>query len=527
MFFFRHTCLASAVLLIVGAASILIAEERVDNEGYQESQTQPYEELNNGNSEFQQVSLESIFDGDVYGSSYYGPDYGGFAASPQGCREGGCLSFLESDEKLLADLRNVPLADRWKMSAGGALRYRYIDEDNRLRPNGPNRSTYDQWRFTPFVDFQYSDWLTAHVEAIDASTFDNDMPALGIDVNRADLLQFYADIKLLDTGEGTLTARYGRQFLKYGSQHLVSPLGWSNTFRTFEGLKLFYQSESWDIDGFATQSVNFPAGGQWQPTSFDNPDENRWFNGVYSTYKGLPNGTVDFYWLWLRDDEPSTSALDGNRHTIGTRWAGTAPVKDSCGNVERTYLWDFEGGWQFGTDDFGTATDATVNAGFLSAMAGHTWNQVTWTPTVKGVFYWASGDDDPNDNEINTFTPLYPLGHAYWGIIDNLSGSNLLDYSIQGTVQPTKKLTLGSDFHWFQKDQSADFIYNVAGAPLGPNYTDNSIGTEWDLVATYQMNANVTVQFGYSTFWYGDAVTKTALDRPDAEQLYTLVNWEF
>ncbi|MAT16026.1 MAG: hypothetical protein CMJ46_12240 [Planctomyces sp.] len=473
------------------------------------------------------VSLESLFDGDCCG-----PAGCGYAPSPSGCELCGCeddelFSFLHSDEKLLAHLRGVPLQDCWTMSVGGALRYRYIDEDNRLRPNGPNRSTYDQWRFTPFVEFQYSDWFTAHVEAIDASTFDNDMPALGIDVNRADMLQFYADVKLLDIGEGKLTARYGRQFLNYGSQHLVSPLAWANTFRTFEGLKLFYQSADWDIDGFATQSVNFPAGNKWQPTSFDNPDENRWFSGVYSTYKGVENNTFDFYWLWLRDDEPAVNALDGNRHTIGTRWAGSSPVKNSCGKVARTYIWDFEGGYQFGSDTFQGANDADVSAGFLSLMAGHVWNQVAWTPTVKGVFYWASGDDDPADNEINTFSPLYPLGHAYWGIIDNLNGSNLLDYSIQASVKPTTKLTLGSDFHWFQKDASADFVYNVAGAPLGPNYTDSDIGSEWDIVATYQVNVNVQVQMGYSTFWYGDAITETALNRADAQQLYTLVNWDF
>ncbi|MCA9040950.1 MAG: alginate export family protein [Planctomycetaceae bacterium] len=519
MFFSYKTWVASTMIAALGLPVLLSAAEPVSEVQNSVIQLQAYEQDSVEENTIQQVSLESIFDGGACSSCQH---------SSCGCQsDGGYLSFLESDEKLLADLRNVPLGDCWKLSVGGALRYRYIDEDNRLRPNGPNRSTYDQWRFNPFVEFQYSDWFKAHIEAIDASTFDNDMPALGIDVNRSDLLQAYADIKLLDMGEGTLSARYGRQFLQYGSQHLVSPLAWSNTFRTFEGLKLYYQSDLWDVDGFATQSVNFPAGNVWQPTSFDNPDENRWFSGVYTTYKGLSTGPVDFYWLWLRDDEPAANRLDGNRHTIGTRWEGKAPVKDCCGKVARTYIWDIEGGWQWGTDDFGTATDATVNAGFISLMAGHVWNQVAWTPTVKGVFYWASGDDDPNDNEINTFTPLYPLGHAYWGIIDNLNGSNLVDYSIQASVKPTKKLTLGSDFHWFQKDESADFIYNVAGAPLGPNNTDSSIGNEWDIVGTYQINANLQWQCGFSTFWYGDAVTQTALSRPDAQQLYTLVNWTF
>ena len=45
------------------------------------------------------------------------------------------------------------------------------------------------------------------------------------------------------------------------------------------------------------------------------------------------------------------------------------------------------------------------------------------------------------DTETNTVSILYPLNHAYWGIIDNLSGQNLIDYSVHATVKPTDKLT--------------------------------------------------------------------------------------
>lgn len=149
---------------------------------------------------------------------------------------GGCPLF--SDEPLLGFLKNQQIGDCWTVSVGGQLRYRYMNEDNRLRPGGPGKSTYDLWRFTPHIKLQQGDAFTAYVEAIDASIFNEELPVTGIDENRSDLLQVYGDFKIAEGDEGTLRGRVGRQFLKYGTQHLVSPLAWSNTFRNFEGVRL-------------------------------------------------------------------------------------------------------------------------------------------------------------------------------------------------------------------------------------------------------------------------------------------------
>lgn len=412
-------------------------------------------------------------------------------------------------------------------SVGGELRYRYLDEDNRLRPGGPGRSSYDQWRFTPFLELKYGKFVTAHVQAIDAATFDADLVELPIDENRSDLLQYYVDLGLWDTEGDPLRLRVGRQFLKYGGQRLVSPLGWSNTFRNFEGFRLYHESSDWVVDGFATQPVNGAAGNTYRPSSYDTPDQSVWFSGIYSTWKKAPHGSVDLYWLWLNEEEPNLARQDGRRHTIGARYAGNYPVK-SDGATDLTLLWDVEGAWQFGTDSFMSGgADQDVNAGFFTVVGGTTFNAVPWKPTVKGLFWWGSGDSDPTDGEINTVSTLFPLGHAYWGLIDNFNGANLLDYSVQLSVQPHKKLTLLTAVHWFDKDETNDFIYNIAGAPLGPTGTPQQIGSELDLVATYAVHKDLQVQLGYFWFWYGDAVSTTGLARDDASQLYVMTTWKF
>ncbi len=378
------------------------------------------------------------------------------------------------------------------------------------------------------MQLDYKGVASVYVQAIDAPTFDNELPQVIIDENRADLLQTYIDLNLMEIGEGQLHLRYGRQFLSYGSQHLVSPLAWANTYRNFEGSRLYYQSKTWDIDAFAVQPVNGAALNTYRPTSYDTPDQSAWFSGVYASYKEAPAGVVDLYWLWLKEDEDKVDRSEGNRHTLGMRYAGQTSGKDA----PMLWNWDLEGGWQFGTDDFLDGPDQDIEAGYASAQAGPTFSSLPWSPQLTGIFWWGSGDDNPMDGTRNTNNTLFPLGHAYWGQIDNFSGQNLLDYGAHLTVKPMDKWSFLAGYHWFDKAAKEDAIYNIATAPFGGlSTTDRHLGNELDLIATYQVNKNLQLQWGYFWFWYGDAVTENpnplVSNRGDAEQFYFLADWAF
>lgn len=448
----------------------------------------------------------------------------------EGEEECGPYDWLCSDELFLGHLRKQKLTDDITYSIGGQARHRYMDERYRLRPlpGALTRTTYQLHRHNPWFELGYQDLVNVHVEAIDGSSFGSEIEDAPIDVNRSDLLQYYADVNVYEIDGKPVKYRYGRQFLQYGGQHLVSPLAWANIYRNFEGHKLFYTGTDWDVDAFAVQPVNAATNNTPYPTSFDTPDQSRWFGGIYSTYKGLPVGTLDLYWLWLKEDEPralAANAADGNRHTTGVRYAGKYDVKEAD-DVVGFWSWDFETAYQFGEDNLGVE-EGNVSAGFVSLISGYTWSNRTWSPNLTGVFWWGSGDSDPNDGEINTVSTLFPLGHAFWGQIDNFSGQNLINYSVQGAVNPTKKLNLASHYHWMFKADSSDYTYNILGAALGPNHTDSFLGTELDLLATYQVNKNLQVQAGYFWFFYGEAITETALNRPDAQQFYLMTTWTY
>lgn len=414
-----------------------------------------------------------------------------------------------------------------KYNVGGELRYRYMDEQNRFRPPGPGQSSYQLWRFTPFVEATYNDFIGGYVQAIDASMFGLDAPytPIAAEINRADLLQCYVDLNFGEVGEAKLKYRYGRQFLHYGGQRLLSSLGWANTYRNFEGHKLMYASEDWDIDAFAMQSLNGVAGSPWRPYSFDQADQNRWISGVYSTWKGIENNNLDLYYLYFDNSESSTTLMDGSRHTLGARLAGKQPVTNG-GKLTGTWNWDVEGAWQFGEDNFGSPAYRDVQAGMCGAIGGYTFEDVSWKPGLGGIFYWASGSDDPTTGRINTFYTLYPLLHGYWGQIDNLSGQNLLDYGVQVSLKPHEKLSIVNQWHYFDLAQSSDSIYNVAGTALAGSGESN-IGNELDLLATWTHSKSFNLQMGYFMFFYGDAVTNGPLNRPNAELLYLQATYTF
>ena len=477
------------------------------------------------------------------------PDASGSCAEDDGkvagCAEEGCSEDVEclacdyklfdyeaffssvgGDEPLLKCLKNQKAGDL-TYSAGAELRYRHMNEKNRLRPGGPGHSSYELWRFTPYVQANYNDLVGGYVQAIDASMFGLDAPYTPsqIDINRTDLLQYYAELNVGDVGDGNLKYRYGRQFLQYGGQRLLSSLGWANTFRNFEGHKLVYTSDDWDIDAFAMQSVNAVSGNAAQPYSFDRVDKSRWISGVYSTWKGIENNNLDLYYLRFDESDSKATLQDGTRNTLGARLAGKQPVKDGK-KLVGTWNWDLEGAWQFGEDNFGSAAYRDVQAGMVGALGGYTFEDVTWKPGLGGIFYWGSGDSDPTTGDINTFYSLYPLGHAYWGQIDNFSGQNLLDYGVQVSVKPHEKLSVVSQWHYFDLAQSSDRIYNIAGAALAGS-GDKNVGNELDLVGTYTHSKTFNVQLGYLWFFYGDAVNNSGLARADAEQFYVQGTYSF
>lgn len=424
------------------------------------------------------------------------------------------------DHLLGEELKDVPfcLFDvPFKVSTGGEIRHRYMNEDNRLRPGGPIQSDNHLIRWRQYVDVKAGDRLRFYVEGIEADSFGGEAPVQQIDVNRWDLQNYFVDGKLFENDWGTHTARYGRQELLFGRQRLVSPLDWANTRRNFQGVRYMVKGDDYKLDLFSVNPVNSATG--YQPVAqydsqFDQPNRGVQFSGGYFTYTGIKNTIIDSYYMYQNTQVDVVNRPDGSRHMLGSRVSHLYPILDECDQECRVWDFDAEGAFQFGKDN-----GQDVFAGMFTSIVGHSWKQVPWAPRVSGLFYYGSGDRSPTDTRNNTFSVLYPLGHAYWALSDNLVGQNLFDYALQLDLKPTKKTAITGAYHWFELASDGDRAYNVAGVPVGTPYHGRNLGQAVDLYGYYAVNPNLDVQLGYSWFFYGSFIEQTA-PRGDATQFY-------
>ena len=105
-----------------------------------------------------------------------------------------------------------------------------------------------------WLDAEFDERLRVHAGFIDAASFGEAYAPRNAEVNRSDLYQLYADAVLLDS-DGTLTARLGRQEMRYGSARLIMAPIWANRRRTHDGVRMMWRSADWDVDAFWVHPV--------------------------------------------------------------------------------------------------------------------------------------------------------------------------------------------------------------------------------------------------------------------------------
>ena len=256
--------------------------------------------------------------------------------------------FFENDFKYLDDpcYDGCLLGERFKqlqlpvcrecttLDLGGQYRLRFQDEIN-MRGLGLT-GLDDQFllrRLRLYANWQVSEDLRVYGEYLGATSDYEDFLPRAIEENPHEIQNLFVDFRLLADEQGDLWARPGRQELLYGSQRLISPLDWANTRRTFDGAKLFYRTEDWDLDGFWVRPIFA------EPQSLDSPEGTQEFYALWWTYRGLPQEVVEAFWIGYADyDAPFAAASTFKFQTVGGHWKGE----------QDQWLAEFEGAYQFG-----------------------------------------------------------------------------------------------------------------------------------------------------------------------------------
>ena len=389
------------------------------------------------------------------------------------------------------------------LDIGGQYRARYHAERN-MRGLGLTGVDDDflLHRTRIFANLQLHPDIRIYGEMLDAeSNYENFGPR-PIEVNRFEMQNLFVDARLIANGDSALTARVGRQELLFGAQRAVSPLDWANTRRTFEGARLIYKQKNRTTSAFWTNPMRI------DNNSFDSPDRDQEFMGIYDSFTGKKNQTVDTYFLRLLNRR---GANNFQFNTIGVRWQGS---RDE-------WLWDCEAAYQFGDNTDGSSHVAGMATfGFGRKLQG------CWKPTLWAYYDWASGDDRTAAG--NGFHHNFPLAHKYNGFMDLFGRRNLEDINFLLTLEPTKKLKLLAWYHYFFLETQTDSPYSVVMTPFSaalPGSAD--LGHEIDFLLTYKIDARQNFVLGYSHFFSGDYYDTTAGVPFNGDANFFYTQWTF
>jgi hypothetical protein len=401
----------------------------------------------------------------------------------------------------------------WYLSIGGEARERYEYFNNFNWGAGPqDHDGYLLQRYFLHGDLHLGDGVRIFSQL--QSSLENGRtggPRPGIDRDELDLHQAFLDLKMGVGEDSSVTFRSGRQELAYGSQRLVSVREGPNVRQSFDGFRAMYRAGNVQVDGFATK----PA--QTKPNVFDDgPDNNQGLWGGYSVFPlpFLTEANADLYYIGLHRLQPrfDQGSARETRHSVGTRlWRTKKPLDY---NFEFVYQWG-----KFGSGD--------IQAWTAASDTGLTFDVLPYTPRFGIRADIASGDEDPNNPDLQTFNPLFPKG-AYFSENGLIGPANFIDVNPSVELHLNKKVTLTANWDIFWRESKHDGIYNngVALVRSGRNSNARFIGSQPQAQIDWKVTRHLSLVAIYAHFFAGSFLRESGPGK-DVDYVTTWLAYEF
>ncbi len=260
----------------------------------------------------------------------------------------------------------------------------------------------------------------------------------------------------------------GRQKVDLLDQRLIGALEWSNSARSWDGLR--FQRENWDV--FAGRLAV-------------NPAPNAEATLAYAAYQEPFGTTVG---IFKKDDRPDPAT--------------------EVFTLAQQFKWKPKG---FGLTalaavQFGKSGGKDLTAFALSARATK-----PLTKQTDGYLEFDVASGGSSSNTSRTFDNLYPTNHPFYGIMDLQGLRNMIGVSGALEHRCTPKMTVKFEAHHFWLYDGADGWYSAAGG-VNPGFIDanggrgTDIGTELDLSGTYSFAPKQQLSAGIGYFAPGPYV---------------------
>lgn len=396
-------------------------------------------------------------------------------------------------------VKYIPLnkSESLYLTLGGETRqhFEFIDNDNWGKGVQDSDGYYIQ-RYLGHADLHVGERMRVFGQLMSGIITGRNGGARGVDKDRVDLNQGFVDFQLWKKLGQHLTVRAGRQEIVFGSRRFLNYRERPNLRLSHDAVMGIFHADKWDVRMFGARPVNI---GQ---NAFDNESKTTksvW--GLYGVRQKLPVKfflNTDLYYLGLHDRDAifDQGQDEETRHTIGTRLWGK----------EKNLDFNFEFLYQFGR--FGRGN---IHAYALASDTGYT---IPFGRSGKVCFSLRadlySGDNDPADNDLNSFNPFFPKGKH----ISQLAASGLIN---QRDLHP--RITLTLDEHWsittsalfIWRDSLDDGIYSIGNGLLrsGQSSRARYVGTQPELEVKYAFNRYMDLKGIFVHFRAGEFLKQT------------------
>jgi len=316
-----------------------------------------------------------------------------------------------------------------------------------------------------------------------------------------------ANVQLKDILLEGVTATLGRQKIWYGDKRVFGPGSWGNSIGwIWDAAHVSYKKEGNFIDGWYGQTKTK------DPHSFSFFHKHTYEGvGIYAHYKTTKSGAIEPFFAWKNNLFHET-VPEVNLYYYGVRLY----EKDYYG-INYDFTFSMEDG------DSGTKP---VEAYAYVAKVGYMFKNIPMQPNIVAGRIFASGDSNPGDNTLKTFTrPFGSTDGTHYGRMDIMSWSNMEDNQINLHLYPCKKAHVKFSFHNFNLNKSED-KWAYYGYANKPGNNDTHIGNEYDFQLKYNYSKKWEFQFIYAYFDAG-AFVKNNVEDNDAQRLFIQGTYKF
>lgn len=352
---------------------------------------------------------------------------------------------------------------QWLLKLGAQFFVRPEAQGNRsdLKEDREDRDFYIATRLRLTLDFQMMKSFGLHVTLQDARYWGNGIPTGGkvrFSTQRNSLFQreiylgmsFHESYLYLEFLQKRLRLEVGRIRLFYGDAFVLGDPGYFPQGQSFDTLRLRWKMTSaWHMDvmWFRVRESVAVAQPECTGSCFFEGDD---VLSVYVQSRGSRVLQLDFYAFYVKRAPRNTKVLEEtNLGYLGMR----LKVKRSW------FLFSLEPILQVGRDQ---EKDATA---FALRMFGRLKWAAPLRPFVQLQLLLASGDSDPSDESNNQFQPLFNNRRRFYGMVNLLGLSNLIQPTLAVGFWPHRKIKV-----------MLDGRYSLRFVPKGANITGGSHG---------------------------------------------------